>query len=69
MIDDDAINLPDTVRDIVRLYLDQIALLTHKTEGLHSLLSAHLRTRANATQLHEPRTSAHLTGGIQFLLK
>jgi transposase len=40
MIDDKAIDLPDAVRDVVRLYLDQIALLTHKIEELHSKLVA-----------------------------
>lgn len=40
MIDDDAIYLPDAVRDIVRLYLDQIALLTQKIEELHFRLRA-----------------------------
>ena len=40
MIDDDAISLPDEVRDIVRLYLDQIALLTQKIDDLHFKLRA-----------------------------
>lgn len=40
MIDDDAIDLPNEVRDIVRLYLDQIALLTQKIEDLHFKLRA-----------------------------
>ena len=38
MIDDGAIDLPDAVCDIARLYLDQIALLTNKIEELHSKL-------------------------------
>jgi transposase len=38
MIDDGAIDLPDAVRDVARLYLDQIALLTNKIEELHSKL-------------------------------
>jgi transposase len=38
MIDDSAIDLPDAVRDVARLYLDQIALLTKKIEELHSKL-------------------------------
>jgi transposase len=38
MIDDGAIDLPDAVRDIARLYLDQIALLTNKIEELNSKL-------------------------------
>ena len=38
MIDDSAIDLPDAVRDVARLYLDQIALLTNKIEELHSKL-------------------------------
>lgn len=40
MIDDDAIDLPNAVRDIVRLYLDQIALLTQKIDDLHFKLRA-----------------------------
>ena len=40
MIDDGTIDLPDAVRDIARLYLDQIALLTAKIEELHSKLVA-----------------------------
>ena len=40
MIDDDTIDLPDAVRDIVRLYLNQIALLTQKIEELHFKLRA-----------------------------
>nr|WP_246359972.1 IS110 family transposase [Stakelama sediminis] len=40
MIDDRATDLPDAVRYIARLYLDQIALLTHKIEELHSKLVA-----------------------------
>jgi hypothetical protein len=38
MIDDSAIDLPDAVRDVARLYLDQIALLTNKIE-LHQARS------------------------------
>lgn len=38
MIDDGAIDLPDAVRDVARLYLDQIALLTNKIEELRSKL-------------------------------
>jgi transposase len=40
MIDDGTIDLPDAVRDIARLYLDQIALLTQKIERLHFKLRA-----------------------------
>jgi len=40
MIDDDATELPDAVRDIVRLYLDQIAVLTQKIDDLHFKLRA-----------------------------
>ncbi|WP_217171035.1 IS110 family transposase [Sphingobium chlorophenolicum] len=40
MISDDTIDLPDAVRDVARLYLDQIALLTHKIDELHSKLVA-----------------------------
>ena len=35
MIDDDTVDLPGAVRDVVRLYLDQIALLTQKIDELH----------------------------------
>lgn len=38
--DDGAIDLPDAVRDIARLYLDQIALRTQKIEELHFKLRA-----------------------------
>lgn len=38
LIDDDAVDLPDAVRDVARLYLDQIALLTKKIEELHMTL-------------------------------
>ncbi|MBU3891085.1 IS110 family transposase, partial [Methylosinus sp. KRF6] len=34
MMDDATIDLPETVRDIVRLYLDQIELLTRKVDEL-----------------------------------
>lgn len=40
MIDDDTTELPDAVRDIVRLYLDQIAVLTKKIDELHFKLRA-----------------------------
>jgi len=40
MIDDDTTELPDAVRDIVRLYLDQIAVLTQKIDELHFKLRA-----------------------------
>jgi transposase len=40
MIDDDGTKLPDAVRDIARLYLDQIALLTQKIDELHFKLRA-----------------------------
>ena len=40
MIDDDATDLPDAVRDIVRLYLDHIAVLTKKIDELHFKLRA-----------------------------
>jgi transposase len=40
MIDDDAPDLPDAVRDIVRLYLDQIAVLTKKIDELPFKLRA-----------------------------
>ncbi|NTB97144.1 IS110 family transposase, partial [Agrobacterium tumefaciens] len=34
MLADEAVDLPDTVREIGRLYLDQIGLLTEKIDGL-----------------------------------
>ncbi len=34
MLTDEAVDLPDTVREIGRLYLDQIGLLTEKIDGL-----------------------------------
>ncbi|GGZ17097.1 hypothetical protein ACFSTD_01485 [Novosphingobium colocasiae] len=40
MIDHGAIDLLHAVRDIARLYLDQIALLTQKIEELHFKLRA-----------------------------
>lgn len=40
MIDDDMTALPETVRDIGRLYLDQIAVLTQKIDELHFKLRA-----------------------------
>lgn len=43
MMDDDAIDIPDVVRDIVRLYLDQIAALTQKIEELHFKLRASMK--------------------------
>jgi transposase len=39
-IDDNALDIPDAVRDIVRLYLDQIAVLTQKIDELHFKLRA-----------------------------
>jgi transposase len=45
MVDDATVDLPDAVRDIVRLYLDQIELITRKIEDLaHRLRDA---TREN----------------------
>lgn len=44
LIDNNAIDLPDAVRDVARLYLDQIALLTHKIEELHMKLVAATKT-------------------------
>ncbi len=38
LINDRALELPDAVRDIARLHMDQIDLLTHKVEELHSKL-------------------------------
>jgi transposase len=40
MIDDDVIGLPEAVRDIVRLYLNQILALTQKIDELHFKLRA-----------------------------
>jgi transposase len=40
MIDDDATDIPGAVRDITRLYLDQIAVLTQKIDELHFKLRA-----------------------------
>ncbi|WP_197051971.1 IS110 family transposase [Sphingomonas sp. 35-24ZXX] len=40
MIDNDITQPPDTLRDIARLYLDQIALLTQKIDELHLKLRA-----------------------------
>lgn len=39
-VDDASIELPDAVRDIVRLYLDQVAVLTQKIDDLHFKLRA-----------------------------
>lgn len=44
MIADDTVELPETVRDIVRLYLDQITLLTQKIDELHLKLRAATKT-------------------------
>jgi transposase len=40
MIDDDATDIPGAVRDITRVYLDQIAVLTQKIDELHFKLRA-----------------------------
>ena len=40
MVDDKSVDLPEAVRDIVRLYLDQIALLTQKIDELTFKLRA-----------------------------
>src|SRR5271157_5772032 len=34
MVDDETVDLPDTVRDIIRLYLEQIGLITGKIDDL-----------------------------------
>ena len=44
MIDDDATEIPDAVRYIVHLYLDQIGVLTKTIDKLHSKLSASTKT-------------------------
>lgn len=51
LIDDDAIELPNAVRDIVRLYLDQIALLTQKIDDLHFKLRAATKVDAAMRRL------------------
>ena len=44
MIDDDVTELPEAVRDIARLYLDQIVVLTEKIDELHFKLRRQLRS-------------------------
>lgn len=46
MIDNEITQLPDAVRDIARLYLDQNEVLTEKVDELHFKLRA--ATKVNA---------------------
>jgi transposase len=51
MMDDATVDLPETVRDIVQLYLDQIELITRKIDDLTLRLRA-ARERGNAASVH-----------------
>lgn len=64
MIDNRALDLHDAVRDIARLYLDQIALLTHKIEALHSKLVASIKVDAAMRRLCTVPGVGPVTAGV-----
>ena len=51
LLDEAGSQVPDTVREIVQLYLDQIDVLTHKIEKLHGRLRDATRENAEMRRL------------------